>query len=556
MRHFYFFIGLTLFVTFISLSPWVYAVEPDFSIHAKNILDGRANIYELPIDEWRDAVREGRRHAIWYPVTATEPLIPEAPFMRALGEFDSNPFMRLARRLLLSAAPVRTFDESLAWMGLNEFPREDLSLARERVYYRYGYTPMVRGGARGFTFSCMMCHSSALLGRTVFGLTNRFARANEVFVLGKKVLGAVHPLIFQQLTGADRAETQMYARTRNAIHAVEVKMPMTLGLDTSLSQTALSLARRNPDDWATRSDHFEKHPRADWLDQVPADSKPAVWWNVKYKTRWLSDGSIISGNPIYTNFLWNEIGRGVNLESLYQWTRDNPRTIRDLTAAVFATQAPKYADFFPYTYIRLERAKRGAVLFREHCAGCHGQYAKGFDLPDAAATLSVEKQLETIHVAYPEKTKRVDVGTDSLRARGMVSLETSLNPLAFSKALNTVIRAQGQSGYVPPPLVGIWSRFPYFHNNSAPNLCAVLTRSDRRPEKYQAISMARRDAPYDHECVGYPRATEVRDDALTFTTRRPGQQNIGHDEGIFLENGRELLSDADKWAVVEFLKTL
>jgi len=38
-----------------------------------------------------------------------------------------------------------------------------------------------------------------------------------------------------------------------------------------------------------------------------ADSKPAVWWGLKYKNRWLSDGSVVSGNPIFTNIIWNEL---------------------------------------------------------------------------------------------------------------------------------------------------------------------------------------------------------------------------------------------------------
>lgn len=70
-----------------------------------------------------------------------------------------------------------------------------------------------------------------------------------------------------------------------------------------------------------------KHPRETPLDHFIADSKPAVWWNVKYKTRWLSDGSVMSGNPILTNFLWNELGRGVDLVELANWVRKNPEII-------------------------------------------------------------------------------------------------------------------------------------------------------------------------------------------------------------------------------------
>ena len=51
--------------------------------------------------------------------------------------------------------------------------------------------------------------------------------------------------------------------------------------------------------------------------------------------------------------------------------------------------------------------------------------------------------------------------------------------------MNTVV--EPQEGYVPPPLVGIWMRYPYFHNGSAPTLCDVVTRPSQREKVfYQA----------------------------------------------------------------------
>jgi hypothetical protein len=108
---------------------------------------------------------------------------------------------------------------------------------------------------------------------------------------------------------------------------------------------------------------------------------------------------------------------------------------------------------------------------------------------------------------------------------------------------------------VPPPLVGIWARWPYFHNNAAPSLCAVLTRADRRPKTYYANKAEEPDRDFDKRCNGYP-VGRKGDKDLLFETRKQGLSNAGHDEGIFLKDGRELLTIDEKMAIIEFLKTL
>ena len=188
----------------------------------------------------------------------------------------------------------------------------------------------------------------------------------------------VHPWIFRLFTGANSLEAKEYARAKEP-KVCRVKTPLTLGLDTSLAQVGLSLAKRNLDPYATKSEYFEKNPRRNDLEKYPADSKPAVWWNLKYKTRWLSDGSIVSGNPIFTNFLWNEIGRGTDLKELEGWLKSNKQTVMELTASVFATKSPHWTDFFKPETISIEKARKGEKIFKQTCQKCHGQYVKNWD---------------------------------------------------------------------------------------------------------------------------------------------------------------------------------
>lgn len=265
-------------------------------------------------------------------------------------------------------------------------------------------------------------------------MTNRFPRANEFFVRAKKVMPLIDPKLFQIYTGASKAETALFVEARESLKSVNLKAPIVLGLDTSLAQVSLSLNRRAKDGYATVSEYYQKNPRPDgFLDHNPADSKPAVWWNLKYKNRWLSDGSVVSGNPIFTNIIWNEIGRGTDLKKLEEWLANNSQIIKELTAMVFASEAPQITDFYPAHLIDLEQAQRGQQIFNNTCSRCHGTYDKAWDLP-YATLLPLKERLKTTKVNYHTQTPVVNVGTDPYRRMGMKSLE-QLNDLTIQRRI-------------------------------------------------------------------------------------------------------------------------
>jgi hypothetical protein len=331
-----------------------------------------------------------------------------------------------------------------------------------------------------------------------------------------------------------------------------------LGLDTSLAQVALSLAKRAEDSYATRTILSAEFPRPNKLSTLISDSKPAVWWNVKYKNRWLSDGSIVSGNPVHTNFLWNEIGRGTDLKQLENWMTNSHEKIEALTAAVFASKPPRYEKFFGLESIDLEKAKRGQKHFVQSCQKCHGTYEKGWDQP-FAFTKSKLKQIRNIKVTYHKKTPVIDVGTDPGRYLGMKEFANDLNRLQISKNLNAVV--EPQKGYVPPPLEGIWARWPYFHNNSIPNLCELLTPGPNRIKGYFAGKALDKKTDYDHDCMGYPTGDKTpaqwtQNREYFYDSTKEGLSNLGHDERIFIKEGKEIYTTAEKKELIEFLKTL
>lgn len=525
----------------------------------------RENIYDLSHDDFQQRVLDGRKLALFYPVTSTELLIPYQPLQNFFNSPENDPVRKLLFSLAKIVSPFKSMKELYSWLGLHSYPKTlqpenpnpwpELSEAEQAL--PMGATLMEDENGQGMTFGCAACHSSNLFGVRVLGLTNRFPRANEFFAEGKAVAPYVNSFLFRNLLKATEGERLMVVKSKKAMDYVGTKKPMVLGLDTSLAQVALSLAKRELDPYATRGNSFHR-PRPNKLGKMVADSKPAVWWNVKYKNRWLSDGSIVSGNPVHTNFLWNEIGRGADLPKLEKWLQDNNDQIENLTAAVFATKAPRYEDFFGAKSIDIEKAKRGQGHFVVSCQKCHGSYEKGWDLPHAQ-TLSEVQKIQTAQVIYHKKTPVRDVGTDPGRYLGMFEFAADLNRLAISKSMKTVV--EPQRGYVPPPLVGIWSRWPYFHNNSVPNLCALLMKSSERPKTYVAGAALNRQTDFDQECVGYPLGEKApeswkKNPDLAYNTNLEGLSNAGHDEKIFLNNGIEIYSKTQKLELIEFLKTL
>ena len=550
------FIGLGIIFVFSS----ALAAPPDWSEGHLVPLGGQANPYQLSPVEWVSSVYAGKLHAQIYPVEITGSLPPYKAIKSLIEDQDKNIFRHWLSQFIQGVSKIKSFDDVEKTLGLHPYPLEtDQGVYAvpypngARPQSRLGMGLIERHGAEGFTFSCAACHSSRLFGKTVLGMTNRFPRANEFFVQAKRGISVMPPGLFQQFSHATAAETALYEETRKNIRYVRMKLPLTLGLDTSLAQVALSLGQRQNSPWAEKISvpAFAK-PR-DWLENNPADSKPAVWWNLKYKNRWLSDGSVLSGNPIVTNILWNEIGRGVDLQDLSIWLQRNAQVIQELATAAFSSEAPRLTDFFPAEMIDLEKAKAGEKVFKNTCAHCHGHYEKNWSLlPDEAPLL---EKLKTSKVLYPQKTRVIDVGTDPYRRQGMHSLER-LNNLQISKDYGITVKAQ--KGYVPPPLVGIWARWPYFHNNSAPTLCDVLSATPLRAQIYWARPADQPHEDFDPSCNGYPKnlSEDKKLPQYKFDTNRKGLGNQGHDEGIFLKQGKEILSSEDKENLIQFLQTL
>jgi hypothetical protein len=98
--------------------------------------------------------------------------------------------------------------------------------------------------------------------------------------------------------------------------------------------------------------------------------------------------------------------------------------------------------------------------------------------------------------------------------------------------------------YRARPLQGIWATAPYLHNGSVPNLYEMLLPPAQRSKRFYLGSRV-----FDPRNVGFETG-ESDSNSFMFDTSLPGNANTGHD---YNNAG---LSDADRWALVEYMKSL
>ncbi|MBP3955178.1 hypothetical protein J8F10_07775 [Gemmata sp. G18] len=96
--------------------------------------------------------------------------------------------------------------------------------------------------------------------------------------------------------------------------------------------------------------------------------------------------------------------------------------------------------------------------------------------------------------------------------------------------------------YKATPLTGVWSTAPYLHNGSVANLYELLLPPEKRMKSFY---LGHRE--FDPKHVGH--RTGPFEHGYKYDTALPGYSNRGHEYGTGL-------ADGDRWALVEYLKTL
>src|SRR5277367_2474196 len=235
---------------------------------------------------------------------------------------------------------------------------------------------------------------------------------------------------------------------------------------------------------------------------------------------------------------------------------------------------------------KIDRAKaaEGKKLFVSHCAMCHNSYPYTWTEPNKYGKRFLEVGL------VPEKY----VGTDPMQFEDIrpyvqtahlapylpgplkdkelipggylyYGLSESILHSALSKINQTPEEAVQMHGYrelpVPRPSEvphykaaprdGVWATPPYMHNGSVPNLYEMLLPAAQRTKKFYL------GKDFDPVKVGVD--TSGKSGTYLVDTALVGSSNRGHS----FENGPRgngvigpLLTDEERWAIVEYLKSI
>jgi mono/diheme cytochrome c family protein len=233
---------------------------------------------------------------------------------------------------------------------------------------------------------------------------------------------------------------------------------------------------------------------------------------------------------------------------------DSTITARDLAAmedSLWHLKSPRWPeDILP----KIDRslAARGEALYQSECLSCHAAIDRnlvGANIPTGVLAGAVSAK----GVKYGDKESAlvllVDLVAGSL-ARHPVSAVKALADSKLHGLKQTTKHGDHPQdtaanpsadllSYKARPLNGIWASPPYLHNGSVPTLYDLLLPPAERPSTFAAGRWE-----FDPRKVG-----RVTDGPFVVDTGLTGNSNRGHEYGT-------KLSDADRWALVEYLKTL
>lgn len=389
---------------------------------------------------------------------------------------------------------------------------EGASVAERRrmAMERYGLVPHPRDPSRTMQYvvdregrwvmSCLACHQGQVRGEAIPGVPN------STYAL-------------ETLTEEVRLVKVKQRKAFSHMDVGSLLLPLgtTNGTTNAVIFGVALMRHRDPE-----LNIVQRPPR---FDLVHHDMDAPAWWHYRRRKTLYADGFAAKGHRMLMQFL---LVKENGPEKFAEW-EDDFRTIESWIASLEPPAWPGAID--------RPLADRGAAVFADHCAACHGSHG-----PDGS---------------YPERLVPIDeVGTDRVRLDSLTARERGeLNASWFghfgADAEGLRDREQG-TGYVAPPLDGVWASAPYLHNGSVPTLWHVLHPAER------PVVWRRTPTGYDEARVGLeieergelPAGRLLPADRRTFfDTRKPGKSGAGHDFP-------DALTEDEKTAVLEYLKTL
>lgn len=374
-------------------------------------------------------------------------------------------------------------------------------------------TAMSREGVKVVSANCLLCHAGKINGQLVVGLG-----AHERDFTQDQV-GLI------ELAGgllSDPKELAAWERFRDRMVAIrKYQKTATVGVNPADSFTAVLMAHRDPVTLAWSDEPLLPLP-AEVV--VPVDVPP--WWRMAKKNAMFYTAS----------------GRGDHARIMMAASLLCTEDVAEATAIdeafidvrAWITEGIK-APAWPFA-IDMNLATRGASVFADNCASCHGTYGENAQYGNQLVPLA-------------------EIGTDPLLVEGETEFADRFIAWFGESFWGQTSRMERTDGYIAPPLDGIWATAPFLHNGSVPTIEALLdtskrprywTRNYASSTDYDEAAMGWKHTVLDH---GQAEEQSANGKSKIYDTRLPGYGNGGHRYG-------DDLDPADRSALIEYLKTL
>jgi mono/diheme cytochrome c family protein len=357
--------------------------------------------------------------------------------------------------------------------------------------------------------NCLQCHAQVFENQLIIGLGNSLADFTKRPKFNAENIALLEKMLKENVPSQYEAAAPFLNVSKTITPFLH---PATKGVNIADRLASLLAAHRDPLTFK-------------WTDEsslnisdeiIPTDTPP--WWLLKKKNAMFYNGF---GRGDFGRFLMASNLLTVNDTSE---SRAVDEHMPDVLSYIYSLQPPKYPKPIDQSI-----AAKGKILFEDHCSSCHGSYGEKESYPNFLIPISMVK-------------------TDSALFKSNYSNPQFVN--WFNRSWFTTgdhpARLEPFNGYVAPPLDGIWITAPYLHNGSVPTL-ETLLNSKLRPTYWSRDF----DHPeYDYENIGWKFTSEsTGGNTSVYNTTLPGYGNYGHDFG-------DVLSDAERKALIEYLKTL
>ena len=241
--------------------------------------------------------------------------------------------------------------------------------------------------------------------------------------------------------------------------------------------------------------------------------------------------------------------------------------LADLQKAFYQLTAPRWPQEFAG---KLDETKlvAGKKLYQQHCVECHTHVDAADKKRKLRAVLTPVAEVGTDPLmAHNFSQRKVKTGVlEGERSMVLVgkkfTAEASSLDLVTHAAMGTLLNKPWQTlktivreyhsnlsadtpsvdSYKARPINGIWASAPYLHNGSVPTIYDLLLPAAQRPSQFYVGNI-------ELDVIKVGHVSSAAPDTSFFDTGLPGNSNAGHEYGT-------ALSDEERWALVEYIKSL